>query len=376
MDAPNIRNYILVNDFVERMDKHWTEELGNVSSPALKMTWQRMGLVFQVHITSDHDHPEFKARWNVMSPPTGAGKTEGAVIYCSMLADVGDFYHPGCLIVTRLIEDCNIITERINRFGSRPTAVAFHSESETKLQNLKDYPVVVITHSAYEQALDHLGSGGTIEGTWSFFHDWMTAGRRLVVVDECIDVVDHQELSEDNLNQTLGVLPRFVRERHPRELKAIRSMLSEMEKASARRQAGEAKETMLRAEALDESLAPDLTALIKSMDEVKFNRGVVGRRDTAEQNKLRGRVKKVLRALHCIYRAWVFCAQKGKDYTLNTARLLVPPGTKGAVVLDATAEVNAVYDVGDAMFNRVETPEGVRTYKNFTLHVSRGHRVS
>jgi hypothetical protein len=90
---------------------------------------------------------------------------------------------------------------------------------------------------------------------------------------------------------------------------------------------------------------------------------------------MRERCKQCLKALHYTYRAWIYCAGKGEDYTLNTARLLIPDGAKGAVVLDATADVNAVYDVGGKRFNRIPTPQGVRSYRNFTLHVSRDHKV-
>jgi hypothetical protein len=34
---------------------------------------------------------------------------------------------------------------------------------------VRESAVVVITHSAYERALDFLGSGGEIAGKWEFF---------------------------------------------------------------------------------------------------------------------------------------------------------------------------------------------------------------
>ena len=235
--------------------------------------------------------------------------------------------------------------------------------------------MVVITHSAYEQALDHLGNGGEIDGTWPFFHDWLTGTRRLVIIDECIDVVDHNEVSLDNLRQTVGQIPQYVRDQHPQEIASIEAMLKDMEANRQRQKTKKDKETMFRAEALAEDIAPDLTGLIKAMDGIRFDHKALGKDDPKSRAKMRERSKRCLRALHYTYRAWAFCAREGKEYTLNTARLLVPEGAKGAVVLDATAEVNVVYDVGGEMFNRVPTPQGVRSYRNFTLHVSRDHRV-
>jgi hypothetical protein len=82
-----------------------------------------------------------------------------------------------------------------------------------------------------------------------------------------------------------------------------------------------------------------------------------------------------LRALDMIFKGWVYYAKvPNQGHTLNTARLLVPEEVKGAVVLDATATSNLIYQLFEHA-KVVTPPPGVRTYRNVTLHVSRGHKV-
>ena len=131
-----------------------------------------------------------------MQPATGTGKTQGTVVYCALLSKLAPKgIHPGVLIVTRLKKDADLMAEQINDLGREyghlnvedVVALAHHSDSQTDLADLKNYPVVVITHRAYEIALDYLGQDGTIQQTWPLFHEWNGSTRKLVIVDECLD---------------------------------------------------------------------------------------------------------------------------------------------------------------------------------------------
>jgi hypothetical protein len=197
--------WIDIQPFIDRMEDHWINELGNVSSDALRKTWGQICYFFQKHI-QNHETPDNK-KWYILSPPTGSGKTESAIIYASMLSELSNEDHPGMLIVTRLRADCERIANRINSFGSRRTAVAHHAESDTVLKELSEHPVLVITHKAYELAIGFLGLEGKAElqSKWTFFRHWdkgrsdwdeFTApGRKLIVIDECIDLVDDAQVT-------------------------------------------------------------------------------------------------------------------------------------------------------------------------------------
>ena len=94
-------------------------------------------------------------------------KSQSTLLYSAMLSEFNDFEHPGVLIVSRLIEDCIKMADDINKYGVRESAAAFHSD-KSRLRNgvsmtsLDEYPVVCITHRAYELALDYLGKDSTI----------------------------------------------------------------------------------------------------------------------------------------------------------------------------------------------------------------------
>ena len=103
--------------FASRIEAHWTDELGNIGSKALRATWRQIAEYFNTHIRN-HDTDDSR-KWYALSPPTGSGKTEGTIIYCSMLAKFENYEHPGVMIVTRRIEDAEKIGQRVNQFGGR-----------------------------------------------------------------------------------------------------------------------------------------------------------------------------------------------------------------------------------------------------------------
>ena len=363
------------------MEKHWTENLGNISNRPLKQTWEQIAKTLNDHI----ENPD-STKWSVLQPPTGSGKTQSVILYSSMLAGLPCYDHPGVLIVTRLIDDCNGIVDQINRLAGIETAVAFHSDSDIKLDELKNYPVVVITHKAYENALDYLGDKASIRQTWPFFHEWQMATRKLVVIDECIDIVESNQAGLEGLRQTLAAIPQEIREDHESDVGLIQGIVELLERISG--MPGEKKDTMVlqdidkfdfEAEVtdidkLDFTVAvTDITGIIDALKDIPFDRQI-GRNDVLERERLRQRHTKRLKDLQHILRSWSYYSGVKKDHTLHTARLLVPEDTKGAVVFDATASHNVIYQLFDDS-HIVPSPDGTRNYGNVTLHVSKGHKV-
>ena len=376
------------------MKQHWSKQLGNVSNDSLEETWEIIADTFKQHITN-HDKPALAKKWMVLSPPTGAGKTQSTILYCSMLSDLPDSLHPGVIIITRLTEDCDEIARQINELGSRPTAISFHSKQNTVTHaDLKHYPVIVITHRAYEQALDFLGPEGTIQTTWPLFHEFGTVReeirwsenvssdyaesgtRKLVIVDEALDIIDHSQASLDDIRQTIGLIPQWIRDRHPREMLGVESTVNYLERIATR--PGKKLETMQTngEPSLDgnETFLPDLKPLIDDFSKIRFDHKQHGKDDPELNNKLRRYHSQVFRDLHHIFRTWCYYGKYKTDHTLNTARLLIPEGVKGAVVLDATASTSVVYEL-HADAEMIPTPDNCRTYQNVTCHVSRGHNV-
>lgn len=363
------------DEFVAEMSRHWTERLGNVSSEPLRSTWRQLGEAFGQNILSQSSLKD-TGEWTVLCPPTGSGKSQGAVIYCAMLSRFQQEDHPGVLIVTRLIDDCNRMAEEINGYGSMQTAVAYHSEQkEVKMSDLKTFPVVVITHRAYEQALDFMGAGAGIADTWSLFHDYLENDRRkLVIVDEALDVVEHNRVSLDGLRATYGQVPQSLHKQFPKEVESIMLVISILERFNSSQQ--KQVEQILSHDPLPmlDGCLPDLTEFRKAFRERFSDAYVLRLKDQRALEAVRTRHDNRLRSLHALFRTWQYYARiEGRD-TLNTARLLVPDNMNGVVVMDATASRNVVYEV----FSKakvMQPPKGTRRYDNVTLHVSRGHNV-
>jgi hypothetical protein len=346
-----------------------------MSSQALRKTWHQLGENFGGNIIF-HDDPEVSNKWVVLQPATGTGKSQGAIVYCSLLSKLNELAHPGVLIVTRLKIDADLMAAQINQLSGRDDyALAHHSDSQTKLTDLKDFPVVVITHRAFEMALDFLGHDGTIQQTWPLFHEWNVGHRKLVIVDECLDCVEQNSAGLDGLNRTLGLIPFKVKQQFPYEIEAIEAIIEVLTSMDQIAKDQPMRELMLLQEMITEGATPDFTALRAALKkEVRWDFVSLQRTDPKENDRL-GRIHdERLRSLHAIFRSWIYYARVEGKHTLNTARLLVPELTKGPVVLDATASSNPLYEVFDRAVV-CAAPEGARNYRNVTLHVSRGHKT-
>lgn len=358
--------------FSEEMEKHWVNNLGNVSSDELRHQWRFTGFNFEISIM-DHGKGSIDHKWHVLSLPTGSGKTESAIKYCSMLADKPVEEHPGVLIVTRQIKDADLIAERINTFGSEPTAVAYHSDSKLNPAELYQHPTLVITHRAYELALDALHEDNqdeTITNSFKTFHNRGFDERKLVIVDECLDIVEHCSTGLDGLRRTVGNIRQETRDKHQVEIEAIERVINVLEDLHNKKTAN--KEAIIPKSTFTDDEFPDLRELIAA---VKAQPDA-DHLDTIQAANERKRDTRNLKNLHYIFKSWCYYSQVGKDHSMNTARLLVPESVKGCVVLDATASTNLVYELFDkADVKELHSKRPVRDYCNFTLHVSRGHRV-
>ena len=359
-------------EFTNEMEKYWSRKLGNVPSEALRKVWFQLAKVFGRYAIGITHRDE----WTVLQPPTGSGKTQGTIVYCSMLPKVAGDSHPGVLIVTRLKTDADQIAEQINALSEEKQAVAYHSGTKDRLKitDLKKHPVLVITHRAYELALDLLGQDGRIQQTWSFFYDWKDKNRRLVVIDEALDIVEHSQAALEGLRQTEATLSQSIRKRFPVEVQCLNEVVDILDSYEKRTRKEKVKEHRILESLIKEGTVPDFTALRQIMrEEIRYDQ-LLCKTDNLEQQRLRELHDSRIRDLNNIIKSWIYYAHTEYQPTLNTARLLVPDNVQGAVVLDATASSNVLYD----LFKPAEVispPPGSRNYQNVTLHVSRGHKV-
>lgn len=366
---------IETNAFIQTMDKHWTETLGNISSTNLHKAWIQIASAFNSHIES-HDNPNAVDTWTVLSPPTGSGKSQGTAVYCSMLSKLPLHDRVGTLIVTRLKTDADSMANTINTLAGKQAAIAFHTDSkDIPLSDLWQFDVVVITHKAYELALDKLGSHGQIQQTWGFFHQYGNEGnsRKLVVIDESLDIVEESQGNLEGLRQTLAAIPQALREKHLTAVQGINTLVGVLESMTSSTEGISTQEAILLGDCIQQGSPPDYSELRADLRKVRFDLQN-GKSDTYECGRMLQIHDNRIKQIDTIFRSWSYYAKlPNSGHTLNTARLLVPDNSKGAVVLDATAIHDVIYE----LFDKVELivpPVGVRNYSNVNLHISYGHK--
>ena len=360
-------------DFAKEMEKHWVDNLGNISSEALRQVWMQLAKTFGSHIGSFSPFEN----WTILQPPTGSGKTQGTIVYCKMLSRINRRDHPGVLIVTRRIDDANQIAEQINKLsGKTDEAVAYHNDNKVNLERLPSFPVLVICHRAYEQAMDAMTEEGSkIQHTWPHFYNWRGLdNRKLVIIDEALDIVEHSQAGLDGLNQTLGEIPHVMQEKHLEAVKAIKETTAQLAWLDNRNDKKEpVRDHMVLDKILKEGEIPDLDALRKDMRTIEYDKQL-GKNDALERQRLMMRHDERIKNLNNIFRSWRYYASAEAKPTFNTARLLVPDDVKGAVVLDATASSDVIYKLFDQAV-QINPPPHSRNYQNVTLHVSMGHKT-
>ncbi|CCQ73917.1 DEAD/DEAH box helicase family protein [Magnetospira sp. QH-2] len=358
------------NIFVESMTKRWST-LGNTPSPRLQAVWRIMAETFNTQI-ENHDSDQ-ATRWRVLNPETGAGKTQGLSVYCSLLAEED---HPGVLIITRMKVQADEIADTINLLaGDEGTALAYHSDNRVPVINLLHHPVLVITHKAYEIGMDAVNRGQPEASNWDNYHAFKEGQRRLVIIDEALDILEEARVNLDKVNHVLGLIPSKIQEEHPLQIEAvnwIKDIFEEMQKRGKGRTENHSR--ALYNGHLDYPESRDMSCLRRALVGVRFDLSVSGREDAAENRRIRMKIDGYLKDIQAIMSHWNWYTKLSTEgHTINTARMIIPEDIKGAVVLDATASANVVYDLFDrATFT--ETPR-CRKYGNVTLHVSKGHSV-
>ena len=73
--------------------------------------------------------------------------------------------------------------------------------------------------------MDLLGQDGSIQQTWPFFYDWKNTNRRLVVIDEALDIVEHSQAALEGLRLTEATLSPSIRTRFTLEVQCLKEVI-------------------------------------------------------------------------------------------------------------------------------------------------------
>jgi hypothetical protein len=370
--------------FAEAMARYWVRRFKNVPNPNGQAGWRIMAETFNRVIEQNQTRspfPDEPLQWHVIRALTGTGKTQGLAKYCSMLpSDRAN--HPGVLIVTRLKIEATELAKTINTLSSREDeAVAYHGDHKFPVAEMKKYPVLVLTHRAYEIGMDKVNRGQVESSNWEAYNAW-AKGRRestrsFVVVDEALDIIKFFQVTLETVKQTLGAIPEELALRFPHQVEAIRvveNVLRQMAHvAEARKNDFKEHERVLWKGEVRLPGECSMTELRRALGTISLERGPLGVFDPQHKRSRLSKLRDALDAIEATMDSWHWYSKKLREHTINAARLIVPDTIHSAVVLDGTANQNVLYK----LFNKttvISLPES-REYPSATLHYSTGHSV-
>ncbi|MGE0148950.1 MAG: DEAD/DEAH box helicase family protein [Parvibaculaceae bacterium] len=362
-----------IERFVNEMERHWTEKLGNTSSAGFRQVWALMAETYNAAILKTLGRRPlqiFPPDWLVLSPEMGTGKTVGACLYLGLLArDLRTVSPPvrfGGVLVCRTIRQCEEAVSAINEHAGFPAAITRHSDNEVTIEQSKRHPILVITHAALVNTDDkhrHV--------QWDDYAHWDGGTRPLIIIDEALaNAVEFQSINEQSLHFLLSRIPGSVKERHELAVDIISSFLDRLKHIGTT--TDEAYTLWPPVPHGETNLSVKLPLLFKRLLEDLKTTGLAGRdrqwNDRAAHDADLKIIKATLDDIAALFRQWAVFAKKGKDATLMTARVRLPRDLWCPVLLNATAPQDVLLDHTGGRL--IPMPK-VRNYKNLTIHILR-----
>ncbi len=356
---------ITPKDFSDSYSIKWIEEFHNVSSKSLRDSWSTLATAFNDCIIDNKDGRD--ARRLVVSMPTGSGKTTGLAHYLGMLPE-----DTKAVIIVFFTDSADELENTINQ--SNPgKAIAIHSKNGTKLTDISEHQVLIVTHAHY---LNHM------------YKDHLEQ-RDLVVIDEAIDLLQEYRITNPGLRRLRTVFESVINPGY--DVKdSIDKVIGMLETSKQIQEQinninNDYKEAF---KGSDDDSPPSLSRrehLLKSMgiaEGICFDdlREIIRKKDCSQILTTRSNsfgeasLKQVLlediTSIENILKGWFYYYGSNLDTSsLNTASIKLP--NKSVVVLDATATTNYLYK----MFSDVTlypSEEKARSYSNVDLYLAKG----
>ena len=352
-------------EFTDRMLAHWKVTLEMPTPPALVSVWTTMAVQFgKSTINNANGQPGPSV---ILPLPTGSGKTEGTCIYAAMQAErnaraaAEDTKPVGVIIVTRLIEDADALAEKINGIVGHLVAVAQHSQSKVTSSDIFNADVLVITHKAFTNSAESFGAQDY--DRWERLSRWQGGSRHLMIIDEALaNVVQSYRASAATLGTVLAGVSSEIRSRFPSAIRTLEILKQYLEKQE-QRESNEDHARILWGEGSCQA-ALDIRSLREALLETNFDANLF--RDDASV-VLDG----ILQDIETLLTRHAYYYKRGIQHSVNTSAYLIPPGLPIAVILDATAEYDVMYQLLGSDAHIVLLPRNVRDYSNVRIHVAR-----
>jgi len=364
---------VLPEAFVPKMEEVWIRQYGNVSSPAFREMWLRMGETFHAAILRNLERSRLSIDpgWLVLAPEMGVGKTAGALLYLSMMAQTArtlpERLKIGGLFATRTITQCEDAVRQINAFAGYNAAITRHSENKVSITDCANYPVLVVTHAALIQSV----AVGRAQFT-DHFRLWIGGPRGLTVIDEALaNAVEFHELTEDSLHAVLAQIKGDLRRKHETLYEILFGLLEHVRAVSA--STTEAYPMWEPVSRDNEAFNVILPSLVKELKTDLFAERDDRRiwADAEVRIAELTQVAKTLDAVVELFRSWALFNKRGSDAGMLTANAYLPR-VYSPVLLNATANQDILLDYRRAKI--VPLPR-VRDYANLTIKTLRTGQI-
>lgn len=362
--------------YVDAMREHWEDSLGNVSNKGLEKIWSQMVKTFNNKIKSYNT--ENWNKWEILQPPTGSGKTQGLAVYCGLLHKLceGNYInHPGVLIVSRTIAQGKELAQQINKLAGvtedQPIALTHNSKNRLQEGAFGFIPVLIITHSSFKEHLKQREYSSLRDNPKPDFFHWHKENgladgskRRLIVIDEALQVLEQFEITLDQLRLTLGVIPESIRRDYPNEIKILKELEDYIYQG---------KEKKIKIQ--PEFNKTNFDSLRNTLTKAGYGFLDIKKKQQDELSRNEEEIDQLLRTAEKLINNWHIYSTKFNLQRLSTGRLIIPEDLEGAVVMDATASEEFLYKLLGSHINLLEAPKGARNYQNVTLHYKEGFKV-
>src|SRR5437867_210793 len=230
---------LTLDRFIAEMERGWP---GTIATRQ-RDPWRDLynAFVDTIDRTTAHELPP---RWPVLGAELGVGKTVSGKVFSALCPrDVG------ILFTVRLTDQADEIARDINLLAGETIAIADHAKVESRppRESLQNWPVVVATHASFEMGLDRLATVKPVfEGgwrvkksrhdlirearawKWPHLRDYGDGVRKLIIVDESLDLVNQYGIRLKALENICDAIPRDLRRAFKAEYNVLTFMLDRL----------------------------------------------------------------------------------------------------------------------------------------------------
>lgn len=350
--------------FIQRMKKRWEFDFGNTVTTELVKAWE-------IILSSFNAQLDGKKGLLTCDAVCGTGKTTSVMEACGILAR--EQPRMGALVVVRLISQADEVAEGINNAAGREVAIPLHSGKGGKHTpvEIEEAQVVVITHARYLASVSP--SGGK-----QSFRNWKHGERKLRICDESLDLVERHTLTK---NEIIGIFNRLtshrdyfgvMREVYQKEYRFLEQVATRISTGDMVMGFNKGVFDDILLEQKEPIYLSSFLDTLKSGTKddwvgCKPTRGV-----SAEANFEEWREEtiayvqtfdRIVRYRNC------FIDKDRQDTRVSTGTFLLPESFDSLVVLDATSNVDKIYEYFETKsVTKYSVDRTVRNFKNARLH--------